>query len=140
MYCGTYLLCKNMAKDFIKWHVLKVKLQEKAHIPFFQQQEIWWCSIGVNLGYEEDGKNDFFERPVVIFKKFSKDYFWGIPLTSQKKKGKFYYQFMIHGRKNTALLWQLRLFSSKRLLRKMEKMPDSVYENIKKRIIEMHEK
>lgn len=129
-----------MAKDFTKWHKLKIKLEEKKRIYFFHEREIWWCSIGVNLGYEEDGKNEYCERPVLILRKFSKDYFWGLPLTSKKKKGIAYFSIRVQGKENTVLLWQLRLLSSKRLLRKMEKIPDSTYEKINCRMIDIHKK
>ncbi len=30
-----------------------------------------WCSIGINVGDEEDGKNELYERPVLVIKKFN---------------------------------------------------------------------
>lgn len=35
----------------------------------FYEREIWWCSLGVNIGFEQDGTNDLFERPVLVIKK-----------------------------------------------------------------------
>ncbi len=82
-----------MEKDFGKWHILKTDLQRREGGPFFAKREIWICSVGLNLGHEEDGKGDRFLRPVVIFKKFTSDLFWGIPLTSSDKSGPSHYQF-----------------------------------------------
>ena len=43
------------------------------------KKDIWWVSVGVNVGFEEDGKNDNFVRPVLVLKKFNNDMFLGIP-------------------------------------------------------------
>jgi mRNA interferase MazF len=58
-----------MKKDFRKWHFRKKLVHESKNIPYFYEREIWWCSIGLNVGYEQDGKNDNFERPVLVLKK-----------------------------------------------------------------------
>ena len=41
--------------------------------PTIKERDIWWCSIGVNIGDEIDGKNELFHRPVLILKKFSSE-------------------------------------------------------------------
>ena len=42
---------------FIEWTKLKIKLHirsdEDVH---FYEREIWWASLGVNIGFEQDGK------------------------------------------------------------------------------------
>ncbi len=129
-----------MAKDFTNWHKLKARLEDRNHTPLFQEREIWWCSAGVNLGYEEDGKNELFERPILILKKFSKDFFWGVPFTSKVKEGKFYLQCMLQGKIRTVLLSQARPYSSKRLLRKFEKLSDSICMKVRSKIIKLYKK
>ena len=51
-------------KNFDKWNELKKKLHisEKAKDFYFREREIWWCSLGVNIGFEQDGKNDLFDK------------------------------------------------------------------------------
>lgn len=49
--------------------------------------------MGQNIGFEQNGKGDNFVRPVIILKKFNKNMFFGIPLSTQIKDGKFYYYF-----------------------------------------------
>ncbi|MGE5297636.1 MAG: type II toxin-antitoxin system PemK/MazF family toxin [Acidobacteriaceae bacterium] len=78
---------------------------------------MWWARIGANIGFEENGKNDRFERPILIVRKFNKDMIWSVPLTSKDRDGEYYYR--IHQFFSTAILSQLRLISSKRLVRKM---------------------
>lgn len=71
-------------------------------------------------------------RPVLIFKKFSKNMFFGIPLSTQKKDGSFFFEFTFKENEiSTALLVQGRLFDAKRLDRKIGKMSIEDYESIK---------
>jgi len=44
--------------------------------PFFHGREIWFCAIGANIRFEQDGSGTEFLRPVVIIKKFNKEVFW----------------------------------------------------------------
>ena len=62
-----------MEKDFQKWHSEKEKLHARSNAPFFHEREIWWCSLGLNVGFEQDGKNDNFERPVLVLRRFNRD-------------------------------------------------------------------
>jgi mRNA interferase MazF len=111
-------------KDFQRWHALKSRVDTNRAPPFFREQEIWWCSIGVNVGAEQDGKNELFERPVLIFRKFNRELFFGLPLMSNQKIGKHYHIFPLHGQQRTVVLSQLRLFSGKRLTRRIGKLSD----------------
>ena len=47
-------------KDYKNWHKLKSQIDSVGVEKFFHEQEIWWCSVGVNVGYEIDGKNTNF--------------------------------------------------------------------------------
>ena len=80
-------------------------------------------NMGKNIGFEQDGKGENFVRPVVIIKGFNKNMFFGIPLSTKMKEGKFYYKFRFQKKdelvENIALLSQMRLFSTKRLLNKI---------------------
>ena len=120
-----------MQKDFQKWHILKSDIEEFRHSPLFREREIWWCSLGANVGVEEDGKNDLFERPVIIMRKFNSDMFWGIPATLQQKEGIFYYNYTLLGRKQVALISQVRILSGKRLIRRMGKLSKSQFRELR---------
>lgn len=86
---------------------------------FFHEREIWWCAVGANIGAETDGKNRYFERPVLIIRKFNQDMFWGLPLTSKEKTGLFYEKIIYETGCSWAMLTQIRTWSSKRLFRKV---------------------
>jgi len=54
--------------------------------------------------------------------------FLGVPLTSKNKSGKFYFEFELKDRKSTAILSQLRILSSKRLIRRMGKTSNDYFD------------
>ncbi|MEI7621207.1 MAG: type II toxin-antitoxin system PemK/MazF family toxin [Candidatus Moraniibacteriota bacterium] len=120
-----------MEKDFQKWHSKKKEIHESDELPYFYEREIWWCSLGVNIGYEQDGKHENFERPVLLLKKFNQYVLWAVPLTSKQKNGKYYYSFEFGKETSVAILSQLRLISSKRLLRKIGMISEDDYAKIK---------
>ena|ERR1700722_17663144 len=111
-----------MEKDFTEWHTMKTLIERDNQSPLFREGEIWWSSLGANIGVEEDGKNQLFERPVLIFRKFNNDMLWGLPMTSTKKSGKYYYPISFHGQEGTILLSQMRILSAKRLIRRAGKL------------------
>lgn len=133
------LLANNeKARLIFKWHKIKIKIQladDKNNL-YFYEKDVWWASLGANIGHEEDGKNNMFERPVLILKKFNKHLILIIPLSSKVKKDKFYYyKFISHSEKFvSAMICQIRLISSKRLIRKMGNISNQDFNEIKHRI------
>ena len=110
-----------MKKDFQKWHPKKSEINEIEKRPFFHEREIWSCSLGVNIGSEQDGHGEDFLRPIVIVRKFNNEIFWAVPLTKSTKKHKeraeaYYHSFsFISGITSVAILSQIRLIDARRL-------------------------
>ena len=129
-----------MEKDFQKWHVLKSKIHYEHPAPEFREREVWWCSLGANIGVEEDGKNDTFERPILVIRKFNKEMFFGIPLTSRSKESIYHVPFVLHDRTSTALLSQLRLSSAKRLIRRIGRVGKKQFGEIQEKIANLIKK
>lgn len=123
-----------MEKEYDDWNKLKKDLSTKKSNAFFHKREIWFCSLGKNIGYEEDGKNELFERPVLVIRKFNNEIFLAIPLTSSKKDNKYYHQYELNGKKYAAILSQIRLLDRKRLSRKIGMIAESDFEMIIKKI------
>lgn len=120
-------------KNFDEWNKRKKEIdfkQKKTILP--KKREVWWISVGLNIGVEEDGKNNEFERPVLVIKTFNRQCFLGIPITSADKNNKKYY-FPINHNKNEyfLILSQIRLFSTKRLSRKIYDIESDVFKKIK---------
>jgi mRNA interferase MazF len=96
-------------KDFIKWISIKININESEHTPpLFKEGEIWWCSIGENVGGEISGKGDFFRRPVLIIRKLDRFSFIGVPLTTQVKIGTWYKKIKVKEKDNYVILSQIR--------------------------------
>src|SRR6266498_257441 len=98
-----------MEKDFNGWHRLKIALDSVKQPPTFQEREIWWCSIGINVGYEMYGKGHIFTRPVLVLRKYSRFTFLGVPLSSRMKDSPYYHPINFRGRDVSAVFDQVRI-------------------------------
>lgn len=76
-------------------------------------------AIGLNVGDEEDGKGRNFARPVLVLRKFNKSLFYGVPLSTKLKEGKYYSGITLAGEEVSALMSQMRSYDSSRLLSKL---------------------
>ena len=126
-----------MEKDFDKWNIQKKRIHDTESSRNFHEREIWSAAIGENVGYEQDGKGNEFLRPLIVFKKFSRHVFWGIPLTRTDKESRFYARFDFQGSSSTAILSQIRLFDAKRLRYKIGKMSVADYQQVKKKFTDL---
>ena len=120
-------------KNYRVWHEKKEVLDEKviARDFYYHEREVWWAAVGANVGVEIDGKNSDFERPVLVLKKLNKHQFFGVPLTSGGKQGKYYVAVQVADMyQSAACLSQLRVFSSKRLLRRVGSMNQDSYKSV----------
>jgi mRNA interferase MazF len=103
-------------KNFQDWNTKKIKLDSNPTFKHPKEKEIWWCSIGVNVGSEVFGKGDSYTRPVLVVNAEGSESFIGIPLTSNIKNKK--YSCIIKtddGVLHTALVYQVRSFDKRRL-------------------------
>src|SRR3989344_4883807 len=118
-------------KIFDDWNIVKKRLQQKESVRFFRERQIWWCSIGQNLGSESYGKGKTFTRPVLIFRKLSGDLFLGLPVTSKIKQGSWYANIRHRGQEITVLFNQVRIYDKKRLMDRFGEIDDADYAKIK---------
>jgi mRNA interferase MazF len=126
-----------MQKDFDKWNGQKKGIDKKEiqYNFFFYEREVWWCSLGLNVGVESDGKNNNFERPVLILKKFNGQMCWIVPLTSKTKEGDHYFKVKYESGVAWVSLSQIKAISTKRLLRKIGMIPEVEFKTISDKII-----
>ena len=120
-----------MSKDVDGWNQRKKRLDAKQKPPFYNEGPIWWCSIGVNVGFELYGKSEIFTRPVLVLRKYSQETFFGLPLTSKQKDRPAYYGLDFHDSQGSIILDQGRTLDSRRLIRRMGELPESVLYQIK---------
>lgn len=128
--------------DFVKsiqeWCLLKIALWNKPSKVVFKQGDIWWCSLGMNLGEEIFGKGLKFTRPVLVFRKFTGNSFLGLPLTTQDKQGSWYVEITMHGNKNWVMLNQARVLDKKRLTNRIGTLDDNDFNKTRARFIEFY--
>ncbi|CAN5723315.1 hypothetical protein BH11PAT2_BH11PAT2_09450 [soil metagenome] len=120
-------------KRFLAWIGIKEKLDANDYNPpLVNEGDLWWCSIGENIGVEVSGKGNDFTRPVIVLKKFGRLAFFGIPTTTNtERKGSWYVTFKHKGVDEVAMLTQGRMFSYKRLFTNMGELDDEDYKKVK---------
>ena len=121
-----------MPKKFTSWNNIKINIEKKKEKIYFKEREIYWANIGENIGFEQGGKGDDFTRPLLIFKKFSNNIFFGIPLSTKRKNGSFFFEFIFKDNKiSTALLVQTKMYDVKRLDKKIGKISVEDFKRLK---------
>ncbi len=121
-------------KNFDAWNERVKVIDHSKFDDFIYEREIWWCALGVNIGSEQDGKNDTFERPVLIVKKINKDLLLVAPLTSKITNSEYCITTTSSGVLSQVILSQLRVISSKRLLRKISRIKTLTFYQIISRL------
>ena len=124
-----------MQKDFGRWNERKAKLNNIKPTFSFKEREIWFCYLGLNLGYEEDGDARTFLRPIIILKKLSNMTFFGIPLTRTPRFGKEYFTVIDSHGVSFAMLSQGRTLDGRRLEYRSRIMSEGEFESLKPRFL-----
>ena len=122
-----------MKKEFDKWNEKKKKINEQELDIFYHEREIWWCSLGVNIGSEQDGSGEEYRRPVLILKGLSRQTCLIVPLTASPQTHPLRPSVgLVDGKAATALLSQIRVIDSKRLVRKIGYLNQETFNRIRK--------
>ena len=114
---------------FDTWNNQKKILQAEIEmeISYPKEGEVWMCSIGKNIGFEQNGSGENYARPVLVIKKFNNKMFWTVPLSSKQKDIDFYHNFTDSDNlKVSLILAQMKLVSIKRMRRKMYDIDQNV--------------
>lgn len=114
-------------EKFNEWNRLKKKLHQKSFRPYFKVREVWWASIGQNIGDEQNGKNHRFERPVLVVQKFYNNLIFVLPLTSKVKEGSYYFRKVVNNIDGVIILSQGRVIDAKRLIRRIEVLDEESF-------------
>ena len=128
-------------QNFDKWNKIKKDIDRCTVRRSFKTRDIFYMKMGHNVGFEQNGEGTDFVRPVLILKKITNDMFIGIPLSSQIKDGSWFYKFNFikNGKvsSNIAILPQIKMYSSKRLLNRIGKMKIENFDEVKTKIKEL---
>ncbi|WP_324172091.1 type II toxin-antitoxin system PemK/MazF family toxin [Sulfurimonas sp.] len=127
---------------FDKWNIVKQKSHFHQKIIGIKERDIVFVRMGQNVGYEQDGKGDEFLRPVVIMKKFNKNMFLALPLTTKKKENIYHYEFSYTNKSknsivNSAILSQVKMFDTKRVKYKSGVMNINDFETMYEKFVKV---
>lgn len=121
-----------MQKYFDGWNETKKEIHKEAVHKFYHPRDIWWCVLGHNVGFEQDGTGSWFARPVLVLKGFSKKVCLVVPLTTSLKKGNFYVSVgEVEGKNAVAIISQIRLVDTKRFTKRIKRLEKDKFEEVK---------
>ncbi len=127
-------------EKYNKWNIKKQNIHflDNRDI-YFKEGDIWWCSIGLNIGDESYGKGRDFRRPILIFKKLSKDLCIALPLTSKLKKGTWFVDIILNNQSRCVMLYQIRVLNKKRFSIKIGEICDDDFNKVKRKLENLFE-
>jgi mRNA interferase MazF len=125
-----------MKKDYKEWMPKKAEINNDAARPRrYRKREIWLASVGENIGHEVDGKGEKFMRPVLVLQSYNKSTCHVVPLSTTKRRGKFWHEFDGHtGKKSVALLSQSKIVDTSRFVKKIGWTDQKTFDAIRARI------
>lgn len=112
--------------DFDAWNEEKKVLNASTPGLIFKEGEVWWCSVGANVGSEVFGKGTKFTRPVIVLRKLSQEACVVLPVTSQPppRLGSWYHQMNFNGRDQFVMMHQVRMVSVRRFGSRLSTLPE----------------
>lgn len=117
------------------WNEQKKSLNRLSSRRFYREKEIWWGSLGKNIGSEQDGKGDYYERPLIIIKAFSRSVCLVLPLTTSSKSNPYYVNAgIVDGKQAYVIVSQIRLIDIKRLTDKIDVIENDIFDTIRKAV------
>ncbi len=121
-----------MPKDFDNWNSQKKHISESCITKFYRAREIWWCSLGLNVGFEQDGKGVEYERPILVLRAFNRYVCLVVPLTTSQKKNPYHVSAgIVNSKPSFAIISQLRLVDTKRFINRIEVLNEEIFQEIK---------
>ena len=122
-----------MIKNFDGWNTKKKQIETESTAVFCHEREVWWCALGVNVGFEQDGSEDGHRRPVVVLKGFSAQTCLVIPLTTSNHDHPMRPSVGLVNRKEArAMLSQMRVIDTKRFVSKIGYISREAFDRIRK--------
>jgi len=123
-----------MEKDFDTWNSKK-KLVNEEESRLYTVREIWWCSLGVNVGTEQDGGGENFLRPVVILCPVNRNACLVVPLTTSTREHRLRLPIgRVKGFEARANISQIRVIDARRLVEKVGFLEQSAFRRIRKAV------
>ncbi|HEY1041287.1 MAG TPA: type II toxin-antitoxin system PemK/MazF family toxin [Candidatus Paceibacterota bacterium] len=120
-------------KEFKMWSRVKMSINEYNHIRRVHERDIWWCSMGVNVGDELDGKGQEFGRPVLVMKQLSARMVLIVPLTSSQSEHKYRLDVgYVKRERSKIILSQIRVVDTRRFMERITILDKKTFGAIQK--------
>lgn len=124
-----------MQKDFDGWNKKKKDIHYNDGSKLYHARELWWCSLGVNVGSEQDGTGENYDRPVLILAGLSRQTCLIAPLTSSPEIHKMRIPVgEVQGAKASVIVSQIKVVDTKRLVYKIGFLDKEIFKTITKTI------
>ena len=122
-----------MQKDFDGWNSRKKNIHSDNKNRFCRARQIWWCLLGLNVGFEQDGAGENHERPVLILKSFSAQTCLVVPLTTSIHTHPMRIPIgNVDGEPASVIMSQIRVIDTKRLINRIGYLDKEKFEIIRK--------
>ena len=127
------IVIRFMEKHFDQWNQQKKHIHESEGGKLYHEREMWWCSLGVNVGFEQDGAGVDHQRPVLILRGMSRQTCYVVPLTTSPKRHKYRIPIgQVENQQAVALISQIKLIDTKRLVNKIGFLDQPTFSVIRK--------
>ena len=125
-------------EKYNRWNIKKQNIHFLQRLEedelYFKEGDVWWCSIGLNVGNESFGKGKNFRRPVLVLKKLSADLCVALPLTSQIKIGTWFVNVTLNGEDRYVMMYQIRALNKKRFTVKIGEIDGADFKKVKEKL------
>lgn len=119
-------------KDFDGWNHRKQKIDAYTKIQHPKEREIWWCSIGINVGTEVFGKGGDYSRPVLVINADGAENCIVLPISSKIKRRLYSCSVKTDdGKFHSVLVFQIKNIDKRRLITKKYTLAVSEYKRVR---------
>ena len=126
-----------MQKDFDRWNEQKKKIDSNKG-RFYHEREVWWCTLGANIGHEQDGTGKEFRRPVLVFRALSRLTCLVIPLSSVLHVHPMRIPIgVVGGKEAQAIISQMRVVDTRRFISRAGVVNQNMFVAIRKTVKDM---
>lgn len=123
-------------KEFDKWNIVKQHIEKEVRSVTLRKGDIRWCSLGVNIGAEIDGKGVGFTRPVLILRVIGSHLALVVPLSTKIKDIPGYIKLDFQGRTISVCSNHIKMISQKRIFERQGKISDKKFMELRDKIFE----
>ncbi len=122
-------------KDFDGWNDIKKSIDSGKKNLLYKERDIWWCSLGLNVGFEQDGSGDAHRRPVLVIKGLGPKICLVVPLTSSINQHRMRIPIgIVDGKPASVILSQIRTVDTKRFIGKVCRLNEAAFSAIRKAV------